>query len=237
MPKRNGLGRAFERAITTREEEEREHVRTGGKVEFINKNRREIFEYLCLHPCTKASQISKAVGLTYHSSIWHLKKLIGTGFIKRYSVAKKNVYYPKDLIPIEDVPLLMLLNTDKARMIMLTILEKGGISQGEVCRLLSFKHQAVIWYTRKLEKHGLITSLEDGRYRRYYSTDLLQKKTDDCSNRIKNFRKNILRKLKKNGLSPTIIRSPDEKIVVRISSGKHKAVLTLHTNPYYTSLL
>ncbi|UCE37171.1 MAG: winged helix-turn-helix transcriptional regulator [Thermoplasmata archaeon] len=140
------------------------------------------------------------------------------------------------MIAEEDIPILEVLNLDKAKAIYLVILEKIGISQGDICKILGLNHQAVIWYAKKLENLDLISSLEDGKYRRYYPSALLMKKKDKYQKRIKNFKNNIIARFKGERLSPTILRSTEDKIVVRITRGTEKAVLTLHTNPFVTVL-
>ena len=59
------------------------------------------------------------------------------------------------MISTSDIPILEILNNDKAKAIYILIAENNGIYQGEICKMLSFNHQAVIWYTKKLEKLGL----------------------------------------------------------------------------------
>lgn len=233
MPK--GVGKALERAITTKEEstvgEDGE-----GRFEFMNKNRQEIFQYLCLHPCSYSTMISRAIGLSLHATNWHLRRLVESDFISKKTIGKKTVFYPADMLAMEDLPLLEILNTDKAKAIYLAVVEKNGISQGEICEMLGLKHQAVIWYAKKLESLGLISSLEDGKFRRYYPTELLHRKKDESSKRLKIFKDRMLKRFQRERLSPAILRSTDDKIVVRIARGRSKAVLTLHTNPFITVL-
>jgi predicted transcriptional regulator len=233
MPK--GVGKALERAIKTKEEStEGEEVEA--KFEFMNKNRQEIFQYLCLHPCSYSTMISRATGLSLHATNWHLRRLVESEFISKKTIGKKTVFYPADMLAMEDLPLLEILNTDKAKAIYLAVVEKNGISQGEICEMLGLKHQAVIWYAKKLESLGLISSLEDGKFRRYYPTDLLHRKKDESSKRLKIFKDKILKRFQRERLSPTILRSTEEKIVLRIARGRSKAVLTLYTNPFITVL-
>jgi DNA-binding transcriptional ArsR family regulator len=235
MPK--GVGKALEMAITTKEEN-RIYKKKNNKIkyEFMNRNRQKIFSYLCSHPCSYISMISRATGLSLHATNWHLRKLEDADYINKRVMGKKNVYYPIELIHIEDVPILEILNTQKAKVIYLTIVDKKGISQKEICGLLGLKHQAVIWYTKKLENLKLTTSLEDGKYRRYYPTELLSQKRDENVKRVKIFKNQIIKRFEKGMLSPTILRSTDRKLVVRITSGRNKAVITLFTDPFFTVL-
>jgi predicted transcriptional regulator len=232
-----GVGKALERAISTKKDklpeiEEGKDV----KFEFMNKNRQEIFSYLCLHPCSYSSMISKATNLSLHTVSWHLRRIIDANYISKAVIGKKTVFYPKDMISLDDIPILEILNTEKARSIYIVVAENNGIFQGEICKKLNLKHQAVIWYTKKLESLNLISSLEDGKFKRYYPTDLLHSKREDNVRRMKMFREAIFKKFQKDNLSPTILRSNNDLFVVRIKRGKSKTVLTLHTNPFVTVL-
>ena len=233
-----GVGKALEKALTKKEatspHEERGYK---GKFEFGNANRRDIFSYLCFHPCSHLSLISAALSLSIHTGSWHLRRLEDEEYITKARVGKKTVFYPSNMIHSEDVNIFESLNNDKAKAIYIAILEYGGINQQDICRKLGLKHQAVIWYTRKFESLGLIHSVEDGKFRRYYTTDLLKKKMDENASRMKIFRKDLLNRFRKEMLSPEVLRSTNDKLVVKISGGKDKAVLTLHTNPYFTVLM
>jgi hypothetical protein len=94
----------------------------------------------------------------------------------------------------------------------------------------------VIWYTRKLEDLDLISSLEDGKYRRYYPTQLLKTKKSENEKRMKQFQQDLLDRFQRENLHPSVIRATDERLVVRILRGSSKTVLTLSTNPFVTVL-
>lgn len=232
-----GVGKALEAAISSkvgdpaiiRKEKD-------GKFEFLNSNRQDIFQFLCVHPCSYTSMISKATKLSLHTVNWHIRRLLEAEYIIRSNRGKKTVFYPTEMISSSDIPILEILNSEKAKTIYILIAENNGIFQGEIGEMLNLNHQAVIWYTRKLESLGLISSLEDGKYRRYYPTELLLDKKERNIERIKLFKKWLQDRFLSENLSPTVIRSTEDKFVIRISRGKSKAVLTLHTNPFVTVL-
>jgi predicted transcriptional regulator len=231
------VGKALEAAIFSKtESHDPKGKEKDGKFVFMNSNRQEIFSYLCAHPCSYTSMISKATKLSLHTVNWHLRRLLETEYILRYNLGKKTLFYPSEMISSSDIPILEILNNDKAKALYILIAENNGVYQGEICKSLNLRHQAVIWYTRKLESLGLISSLEDGKFRRYYPTKLLQDKKEKSTERMKIFRKRLQNKFQEENLSPTVIRSTEEKIVIRISRGASKAVLTLQTNPFVTVL-
>ncbi len=233
-----GVGKALEKALTKKEptsSEEQEGYK--GRLEFGNRNRRDIFSYLCFHPCSHISLIAAALKLSIHTTSWHLRRLEDEGYVSRAKVGKKSVFYPTNMIDTQDINIFEILNNHKARAIYMAVLDRSGINQHEICNKLNLKHQAVIWYTRKLESLGLMRSVEDGKFRRYYPSDLLKKKMDKNASRIKIFRKDLLKRFGKEMMAPEVIRATSEKLVVKISGGKGRAVLTLHTNPFLTVLM
>jgi DNA-binding transcriptional ArsR family regulator len=233
MPK--GVARALEKAISTKDQDI-PGTKDEGKFDFLNNNRREIFQYLCNHPCSYASLISKAIPLSLHTTNWHLRRLFEGDYLSREILGKKTVFYPREMISREDIPIFELLNTTKAKAIYLLIAHNNGPYQAEICDLLGYQHQAVIWYATKLESLGLISSLEDGKFKRYYPTQLLSQKKDENLKRMKVFREWIIKRFQLENLSPAIIRTTDDKLVIRIRRGGSKAVLNLNTNPFVTIL-
>lgn len=236
MPK--GIGKALEKAININGKKiESDSKYEQGKYELMNKNRQEILQFLCIHPCSYSTMISTSLGLSLHATNWHLRRLIESDYISKKTMGKKTVYYPSNMIAMEDIPILEILNVEKAKSIYISILDRNGITQKEICETLTLKHQAVIWYAKKLESLGLISSLEDGKYKRYYPTELLRKKKDENTKRLKNFKDDIVRRFKEERLSPSVLRSTEDKVIVRIAKGGNKTVLTLYTNPFVSVLL
>ncbi len=238
MPKKERIGKAFQRALTPEDVEgERARKSEPLKPEIMNENRQQILQYLSKHPCSYLNRISKDLGLSFHTAKWHLRKIIERGYVANQRMGKRMVFYPKDMIAVEDIPIFELLNTPKAKSIYLKIIEQEGISQKEICKELGMKHQAVIWYTSKLEDTGLISSLEDGKFKRYYPTDLLSRWTDINNKRLRRYKDSILKRLEEDRLKPVVLRSTEEKLVVRISTGSKRSVLILWTDPVNTVLI
>jgi predicted transcriptional regulator len=232
-----GVGKALEKALTKKDGDAPEVKYYKGKFEFGNKNRRDIFSHLCFHPCSHTSLVAGALSLSIHTTSWHLRRLEEEGYVTKAKMGKKTVYYPSNMIDAEDIGIFVILNNEKARAIYLSILDHRGINQNDICNRLGVKHQAVIWYTRKFESLGLIHSMEDGRFRRYYSTELLKQKMDGNISRLKIFRRDLLNRFEKGMMSPEVLRTTADKIVIRVAHGKKKAVVTIHTNPFLTVLM
>ena len=83
---------------------------------------------------------------------------------------------------------------------------------------------------------GLISSLEDGRYKRYYPTNRLIELSDKHQKALRAYRKGILERLTKDGVAPKVLRSTDREMHIEIRGGKERRVLVLHTDPFMTVL-
>jgi hypothetical protein len=85
---------------------------------------------------------------------------------------------------------------------------------------------------KKLLEFNLIRELKEGRYTRYFATDLLQNLERKNKKRLRGFKKLILQTLKKEGLKPELIRSTEKELVVTIKLGKDVSTLKLYARPF-----
>ena len=188
---KKGFAKAFKQDIS-REEDiavEKWEVKKGQSL-LMNPVRREIFRYLCEFPCKHLSGISRDLGITPPTTTWHLKKMIARNLITTKKISGKAIFFPTNMIDEEDIEILSLINDEKVKQILLLVIESPGITQKEVSTNLKIRHQTVLWHTIKLQDVGLISSIEDGIYRRYYPTTLLSELSDSHI-------KKLLKKLKK----------------------------------------
>jgi DNA-binding MarR family transcriptional regulator len=207
-----------------------------GQSLLMNPVRREIFRYLCEFPCNHLSGISRDLGLTPPTTSWHLKKMIERNFILTKKIHGKSIFYPANMIEEDDIEILALINDEKVKHIFLNIINNPGSSQKDISEHLKVQHQTVIWFTQKLEKTGLISTLEDGKYRRYYPTNKLSELSDTHISKMKAFREWIIKMFKYDGIDPEVLRVTDKFIMFRVSIGKDKTTLELLTNPFFTVL-
>jgi DNA-binding transcriptional ArsR family regulator len=204
---------------------------------FMNTTRQRIFVYLCQFPCSDLKSISDNIGVAVPAIRWHLNKLIESEMVVSKRVKKNLVFYPIGMIDEPEIELLTFLNNKAGfKQIFQTILDKGGVTQKEICGILNLQHQLVLWYISQIERFKLIRHVKDGKYIRYYPTDALQQYVDKNKKRREVFKKQILTQLKKDGVFPEMIQIEDNKIVVQIAVGRQKQLLTLYTNPYSSML-
>jgi DNA-binding transcriptional ArsR family regulator len=234
---KKGFAKAFKQDISREEDiaAEKWEVKKGRSL-LMNPIRREIFRYLCEFPCNHLSGISRDLGITPPSTSWHLKKMIERNLITSRKKHGKSIFYPTNMIDEDDIEILALINDEKVKHIFLTIINNPGLTQKEVGDQLRIQHQTVIWFTQKLENVGLISTLEDGKFKRYYPTSKLSELSDLHISKMKAFREWVIKTLKYDGIDPEVIRVTDKFILLRISIGKDKTSLELPTNPFLTVL-
>ncbi|MCK4445056.1 MAG: winged helix-turn-helix transcriptional regulator [Thermoplasmata archaeon] len=229
-----GVGRALERMVKQKEPEKREGKRDVSLL--MNSARRGLFEYLCLHPCSHLSEISSALKVSTNTTRWHLRKLMEGGLVSMKESGGRTLYYPFDFISVDDLRVLEFLSEVRMRELYLHLVDHPGSTQSDLAKVVGMSNQAIIRATKKMEGLDMITRIQDGVYARYFPTDLLLKKREENSSRMKTFQKSILRRLRSEGLKPQIIRREGGLIMIRFTLGSEKGVLNISTDPYTSAL-
>jgi DNA-binding transcriptional ArsR family regulator len=229
MPEK--IGDALKRAIT--QERAVDDVGKSKKDEkslLLNPTRLEIFQYLCKNPCSKLKSIASSLELADSTVDYHLRKLSKRGLVTVKKVSKNKVYYPTDMIDSEDIEVLALLSQDKVRLICSVISRNPGINQSELGKKLGMYQQEIGWYTTKLTEKGVLKRVIDGKFRRYYLSQELDKVLRSNRKRINLFKKNLISALKRDDMNPEIIRSRGNTLIIQIGSGKDKTMLKVNLN-------
>jgi predicted transcriptional regulator len=203
---------------------------------FMNRNRQAIFSYLCTRPCSAMVKISKGMKMSTPTVKWHLKQLVENKFVSTARVGSRVVFYPTELVMPAHLEMLACLNEPLLRHITAEIIRKPGVSQKELCGIVGLKHQTLIYNTSRLEKSGLVCHMRDGKFTRYYPSDKLSKLRESSIRQIHQFRKNLVKMLKKDGVSPRIARTTYGELHVEVTRGGERAMLVLHTDPFVTVL-
>lgn len=232
-----GFAKAFKRDIGKEDELAKEQwPATTYSTVLMNDARRKIFLYLCSHPASHLRAIAKRQGMSATTASWHLRKLVSGGFIVKQNITKKSVFYPTGLLDQEEVELFALLSTDGYHEIFSYILAHPGLHQKSLSEAMGVAHQNVMFLVKRLLDIGLVSKLNDGKFRRYYPTDLMSKKADESRVRKKQFRMDALTMLKRDGLRPKLVRRTDNYLLVDISVGANVERIKVETNPYVSVL-
>jgi DNA-binding transcriptional ArsR family regulator len=229
MPEK--IGHALKRAITQeRAVDDVEKSKKDEKSLLLNPTRLEIFQFLCKNPCSKLKSIASFLELADSTVDYHLRKLSKHGLVTIKKVSKNKVYYPTDMIDSEDIEVLALLSQDKVRLICSVISRNPGITQSELGKKLGMYQQEIGWYTSKLTEKGVLKRIIDGKFRRFYLSQELDKVLRSNRKRTNLFKKNLIKALKRDGMNPEIIRSRGNVLVIQIGPVKDKTMLKVNLN-------
>ncbi len=210
--------------------------KVSGETILMNPQRQMILQYLSKYPCNHMNGIVRDLGLSYPTVKWHIDLLVRQEFVSYKIVGNKNVYFPYNMIAEKDIELFTFLNKDKARILYLTLVKRPGLTQKEICKISNMSNRTVISYLNDLEKYEFIKVRKDGIFRKYYPTNLINELMDSYRDRLNSFRKDLKRKLIKDGLNPVIVRAQDSQLQIQIGDLKDNSILKIFANPVVTLL-
>lgn len=196
-----------------------------------NARRRQVFRYLCLRPCARVGEIARSLSLSHATVRWHEGDLLENGYLEVDGTST----FPRGLIDAADTGLFALLATPRRSGVLLACYADPGLPLHELASRVGLTRQSASKIAAELSDAGLVTLVEDGRFRRHYPTDLLGRKREENRPRTQAFGETLLRRLAEEGLSPEPLRSEDGRILVRLGAGAARAVLDLSLDPYATA--
>lgn len=235
MPKK--MGEALKAVVGEGYDEEEAKK---GRVESVlmNPNREQIFQFLIFHPCSHMRKVANGLRMSPPTVKWHLEKLKAGGYVKSALVKNKKVFYPKRMVAEgEAVSLLEAVNRDRIGLTFLTILENQGTSQSEIAESLGMSTQSVRGYIATLEGVGLITTIIDGKHKRYFPSDKLKKMEKSMRKRIRTFRRFLLKKLEEDRLNPSIDLSRRREAEITIRVSRRKSKIKIPEEPFTSSVI
>jgi DNA-binding MarR family transcriptional regulator len=210
--------------------------RVTGETILLNTQRQLILQYLSKYPCNHMNGIVRDLGLSYPTVKWHIDLMIKQEFVSYKNIGNKNVFFPYNMIADKDIELFTFLNKDKARVLYSLLINKPGLTQKEICTLSKMSNRTVISYLMELVDYGFINVRKDGIYRRYYPSNLINELMNSYRDRMNSFRKEIKRKLIRDGLNPIIVRAHDNMLQIQIGDMKDTSILKIYANPIMTLL-
>ncbi|UCE73553.1 MAG: helix-turn-helix domain-containing protein [Methanomassiliicoccales archaeon] len=234
MPRR--MVDAFKKEIEEDKEPPKGPVEVVKKTLTMNPRRQEILQYLCRYPCSRLSKIAKDLDLSNASTKWHLERLTENDFITQRGMKGDRIFYPTNMIEENDVRIFWAINNERALPILRKILSNSGINLKNLRDDVQLNQRTVVRHAYELEQVGLIDSIQDGKYKRYYPTGLFTKMKEDYRKKGAKFRRHLLKMLKKDGVNPKVVRSTDRALHVKITAGEKKSVLELGTQPFASVL-
>jgi len=196
-----------------------------------NGNRRQIFRYLCQRPCAHPSEISKALSVSQATVRWHEGHLLEHAYVEMDS----GRVVPRGLIPLADVELFALLAMPGRDDVVRATHREPGLPLRELAARVHLTRQSVSKIARELAEAGLAAIVEDGRARRVFPTDLLERRREENRFRVVAFGEQLLRRLREDGLFPELLRRDDRVLLIRIGSSPPWTVFDLPLDPYLTA--
>lgn len=229
MPK--GLGSALKEALGQEDLLAKIQPRKGGASFLMNKSRRGIFQYILEHPCTTTRRVSRDTGIPHQTARWHVLRLLEAGYISARRIAGSDVLFPPGWIEVEDVGAIALLANDVRMSIVVALRDKDGMSQSEIARTLGTYSSKIQQHLHKLEKAGILSSVQAGRRKRYSLTNLLTSIQEKYLGRRKETSKWFIELLEKDGLNPLVEKRSSKYISLKVSGGKEVSRMKLYYNP------
>ncbi|UCF08366.1 MAG: winged helix-turn-helix transcriptional regulator [Thermoplasmata archaeon] len=224
------IGDALKKAIAQERAVEDVEKEKESETLLLNPTRLEIFQFLCKNPCSRLRAVARSLDLAVPTVDWHLRKMIERGLVTSKNVGKNKIYYPAEMIDPADMEVLSLLAGDKARLILRTIADNPGITQGKLGKEVGMYQQEVGWYTSKLTEKGVLSSIKDGKYKHFYISESLKDVLRSNRKRRNHFKKTLIRALKRDGMNPEIVRSRGNTLIIEIARGKEKLILKVNLN-------
>jgi len=231
---RRRMGEALKDVVAEGVEEDVEQARRReAESVLMNERRQQIFCYLCVKPCSHLRQISSDLEISVSTTRWHLDRLVSGGYVSQKKKRNRIHFYPSGMVTGEsELTALVTLNDQDVGNVFLAILETNGMTQQEISSKLGITPAASRRALDELLELGLILKVKDGKWRRYFPTDRLQELATDARKGVKRFKKLLLKRLKKDLLSPRIELSRRRETEIVVDVGGRKGSIIIPPDPF-----
>ena len=210
------IGDAFKKAVETEPPitEDTESKSKASSV-LMNSNRRKIFQFLCFRPCSSISIMAAELNLSRVTITWHVEALLEAGYLEDVKCKNRVVYCPRGMISSGNaMTITTVLGNDLCRKVYKVILESNGADVNSLKGTLRLS--SVTPSLRRLEDVGLISSVRDGRHKRFFPTMLLEEIIGKEGARSKAFRRSLVRRMENEHLRPEIMEIKGGGLVIMI---------------------
>jgi len=229
--KRDGVGRALQRALGTEFVLPQVEPREGGRSLLMNARRQRVFEYVWNHPCSHLRRISRELRIPPQSLRWHLVRLVDGRILAARTTRGKTVYYAPWAVRDGDVPALAALSDGVRGRIVRLVSQEKRLTQSDIFRALRTYQQAVLPPLRELTGFGLLATWKANGKRYYEPGETYARLRSDYTGARQERLDRLLGILKSDGVSPKVQSRSDDEVHVQVSSGLQKSVLRLALAP------
>lgn len=134
-----------------------------------NEIRQEIFEYISENPGCTITDISDCLNLNRNSAKYHVRMLKSHKSVYLDKTEKSHRFFKSSAAFDESRrTAISLLKNETRKMLLKSILEDPGITNGELAAKHRMNKSTIHWYINKFQKKGVINCIPKGRHRRYY---------------------------------------------------------------------
>jgi predicted transcriptional regulator len=134
----------------------------------LNERTRLILNFIRENPGLSFNEISRQLGLAKGDLQYHIQKLEKLGLITSKRSGLRKHYFPKGVFDEREKEILSLLSSENVRGIIMYIIANPGATQKELCSELGLSPPTINYYINKLEELGLVRSIKDGKFVKYY---------------------------------------------------------------------
>jgi len=190
----------------------------------MNPNRRKVFQYICLHPCSGVEAIASGTGLSRSSVLWHLGHLMDSGYAERFQ-DKSIVYGPAGFVQPGSVRLFSALAKRNCMSVFSSVLSNPGSDIKLLAEGLGLPAGQVRGRVKELALAGLVIRVMDGRHARYFPTERYEDLLSELRARSKHLIRRLMRKLADEHLRPEIKdMKRDNAVIVLNIMGKEETL-------------
>src|SRR3989454_5127139 len=141
---------------------------------------------------------------------WHTWDLTENRYLQSEGVS----LFPAGLIDPADVSMFAALALTGRAAVLAAVFDVPGISFQEIASRVALTRQSVSKVASEFAEFGLVRLVDDGRFRRMYSTDLLSRKREANRGRAVAFEEGILRLIMDECLAPELVRREETRLLV-----------------------
>jgi predicted transcriptional regulator len=180
----------------------------------MNPNRRKVFQYICLHPCSAVEAIVSATGISRSSVLWHLGHLMDSGYAEKFQERRSQVYGPAGFVQPGSVHIFSALAKRDCLRVFGSVLDNPGSDVKLLAERLGLPAGRLRGCMNGLAAAGLVTRVMDGRHARYFPTERYEDLLSELGTRSKHFTRRLMRKLAEEHLRPEIRDMKRENTVI-----------------------
>lgn len=198
----------------------------------ISGNRREILETLYNYPASSVSKVSREVDLTPNTVKWHLAALKRNEYINEDRVDNRSIFYPLNFVDSAEVHMLAILNDDTCSDIFSHVYRQPGKTQKELKTELGLTQNTAGYFLRKLTHIGVLEEKQNGKFKFYYPSKLVQKKIEDRMGKSMEYTSYLFSRLRSDGMEAGDAKLSGDVIAFKIRYRKNEETMSFRVNPF-----